>query len=305
MPSLRSRLFLFALKHRHLLRRPLDHTTPITEWRRRVEKGARLLGRLPDGVTVEPVSIGGLAAEWIRPADAEPGRILLYFHGGGYVMGDCPSHRAIVAKFATGSRTAALLFGYRLAPEHPFPAALEDALAAYGWLLAQGHAGDDVVFMGDSAGGGLSLATLLALRDRGGPMPARAVTLSPWTDLTCGGASYTANLGVEALAPRDCWLVFSAHYAGGVDAVHPLISPLHGRLEGLPPVLIHVGGNEVLLDDSRVFAQRAEAAGVDVTLRVGKGLFHCYPACAPLFPEAEAAWAECCDFICGATPRRR
>lgn len=315
MPSLRSRLFLFALKHRHWWhggsRWPSDLTSPaaIVALRRIAAGNLRLLGTLPADATVEPVAIGALEAEWIRPAGADADRVLLYFHGGGYVMGDCRTHRSIVAKFAQGSRTAALVFSYRLAPEHPFPAALDDALAAYDWLRQQGVAAASIVFAGDSAGGGLLLATLLALRQRGEAMPAAAVALSPWTDLACTGASYVTNLPTEVLAPKGCWTAFSAHYLAGADPRDPLISPLYGDLAGLPPLLIFAGGHEVMRDDSVAFAERARTAGVAVTLRVGAGLFHCYPACAPLFPEATEAMAEICAFIRAAgnsvTPRRR
>lgn len=308
MSSLRSRLFLFALDHRHLLnghrRRPatIDRNTSIPALRQQAARGSHLYGTVPPDVTVETLSIGTMPVEWVRPKGAHAKRVILYFHGGGYVMGDCPSHRAIVAKFAKGSATNALLFGYRLAPEHPFPAALHDAIAAFDWLRHQGIQPADMVFMGDSAGGGLCLATLLALRKRGQPMPAAAVALSPWTDLSCSGPSYTANMTSEILAPKGSWTTFSAHYAAAHDLHDPLLSPLFGKLRGLPPLLLYVGGNEVLLDDSRVFAERAQAAGVTVTLRIGPGLFHCFPVCAPLFPEATRALSEICTFIRKATP---
>lgn len=311
MPSLRSRAFLFALKHRHWLhggtRWPADLTTPaaIREVRRIAAGNLRMLGRSPKDMTVEPVRIGPMPALWLRPAGADPGRVLLYFHGGGYVMGDAHSHVPIVAKFARGSCSNALVFSYRLAPEHPFPAALDDALAAYDWLRAQGIAAASIAFAGDSAGGGLLLATLLALKQRGEDMPAGAVALSPWTDLACSSASYTTNLPTEMVAPHGCWTAFSGHYLAGKDPRDPLISPLYGELAGLPPLLITAGEDEVMRDDSVAFTERARAAGVAVTLRVGKGLFHCYPACAPLFPEATQAMAEICAFLREITPRRR
>lgn len=311
MPSLRSRLFLLMLEHRHLLRgnakarRAIDATTSIPTLRARAARSIRLFGKLPKDVAVEPVRIGGRDALWLRPAGAAPDRVLLYFHGGGYVMGDCRSHAPIVAKFARGSAANALVFDYRLAPEHPFPAAVDDAVAAYDWLRGQGVAPGDMVFAGDSAGGGLALATLLALKGRRAEQPAAAVTLSPWTDLACSGASFVTNLPSERLAPPGAWTVFAAHYLAGGDPRQPLASPLYGDLDGLPPLLIHVGGAEVMRDDAVAFAKRAVAASVEVTLRVGDGLFHCYPVCAPLFPEATAALADCCAFIRAATPRRR
>lgn len=307
MPSLQSRLFLFMLRHSHLLRFRLkrrdsfDWDTPIADFRAQVGKTSTLFGKLPAQLEIAPVTIGDseLYAEWIRPVQAAHDSVILYFHGGGYVSGTCEAHRTHVAKVVQESGIGALLFAYRLAPENPFPAALEDAMAAYRWLLQQGIAAERIAFMGDSAGGGLCLATLLALKDEGVELPAAAVVLSPWTDLKCTGASYQTNLAVEALTPAQSWTVFSHYYVQDNDPGNPLISPLYGQLAGLPPLLVYVGEHEVLYDDSAKFAEKARDAGVDVTLRVGEGLFHCYPICAPLFPEATQAMTELCAFIRG------
>jgi monoterpene epsilon-lactone hydrolase len=302
MPSFQSYLIRFVLKHRHLLRgqfkkTTIDWHTSIPDLRQQVEKSAAMFGKLPARIGVSPVNINGLAAEWIMPAEARKDRSILYFHGGGYVLGSCPAHRAIVAKFVKDSGVGALLFGYRLAPEHPFPAALEDAMAAYGWLLVHGVPSSQIVFVGDSAGGGLCLATLLAIRDQGLPLPAAAVALSPWTDLKCTGESYQTKMKVDPVCWPGSWTVFSKYYAKDNDPGLPGISPLYGDLHGLPPILIHVGSDEVLLDDSTRFAEKAKDAGVEVTLKVGEGMFHCFPVCAPLFPEAKQAMDEICTFI--------
>jgi monoterpene epsilon-lactone hydrolase len=303
MPSFRSRLFIFSLKHRHLLqgqlkrRATVDWNTSMPELRAEIEKGAGFFGKLPDGFTLEPVDIDGLPAEWMLPPGAAKDRAILYFHGGGYATGSIPAHRGIVAKFVSASDTGALLFEYRLAPEHPFPAALEDAVAAYRYMLAQGVAPERIVFIGDSAGGGLVLATLLAARDQGLPPPAGAVALSPWTDVKNTGASWETNAKVDPLTWRESQAVFAKYYAGDQDAGNPLMSPLYGDLHGLPPLMIYVGGYEVMLDDSTRFAAKAQAAGVAVTLHIGKGMFHCYPACAPLFPEAKQAMEEIGAFV--------
>ncbi|KAF0218432.1 MAG: Alpha/beta hydrolase fold-3 domain [Geobacteraceae bacterium] len=303
MPSLQCRIFLFVLRNRHLLRFKLkketavDWETSLPEVRRSAEKSAKMLGKLPKDIEASPVAIGGgLLAEWIQPAQAVKDKVILYFHGGGYVLGSIQAHRGIVSKFVKGSGVVALLFDYRLAPEHPFPAALDDSLAAYRWLLAEGVSPSKIVFAGDSAGGGLCLATLLALRDQGIPLPAAAVTLSPWTDVKNTGESLRTNARL-CLAPANSWVACSKHYAGNNDPGLPYISPLYGDLRGLPPILIHVGGHETLLSDSTRFAEKAKAAGTDVTLKIGEGLFHCYPACAPLFPEATQAMDEICAFI--------
>ena len=302
MSSLRSRLFLFFLKHSHLLRFQLkrvtiDWNTSIPQLRQEVEKSAGMFGKLPAQIEVSPVIIDGLSAEWILPSYGAKDKVILYFRGGGYVIGSSRSHRPIVAKFVKASGVGALLFDYRLAPEHPFPAALDDSVAAYRWLLAQGVSPSHIAFVGDSAGGGLCLATLLALRDQGIPLPAAAVALSPWTDLKNTGESLKTKAKADQLTWGESWIVFSKYYAGDNDPGNPWISPLYGDLHGLPPILIYVGEDEVLLDDSIRFAEKAKNSGADVTLRVGEGMFHCFPACAPLFPEAKQAMDEICTFI--------
>lgn len=302
MPSLRGRLFIALMRNRHLFKlrlkkeTGLDWETALPQVRESAAKGARFLGRLPKGMENAAVDICGLPAEWIQPAQADADKAILYFHGGGYVLGTIEMHRAIVAKFVKGSGVKALLFGYRLAPEHPFPAALEDALKAHAWLLDQGIAPGKIVFAGDSAGGGLCLATLLALKDQGQPLPAAAAALSPFTDLKCTGESLIANAD-KCLAPRNSWHACAKHYAEGQDKGHPWISPLYGDLRGLPPLLIYAGENETLRDDSVSFVEKARSAGVDARLEIGEGMCHCYPACAPLFPEATRAMADICSFI--------
>jgi len=221
---------------------------------------------------------------------------MLYFHGGGYVSGSCKAHRAIVAKFVKATGMRALLFEYRLAPENRFPAALEDALNAYEWMLKQGIDPANIAFVGDSGGGGLELAALLAIKDRGIPLPYSIVALSPYTDLSCSGESHRTNLK-KCLAPEGTAQAFAKHYAGDAALHDPYVSPLYGDLRGLPRMLIFCGSNETLRDDSVRYAKKANEAGVDVTLRVGQGLFHCYPATAPLFPEATAAMKEISEFL--------
>lgn len=299
MNSLRSRFYIFLLKQRHwfrlkLRREIIDWDTSIPELRQRVENSAGRFGKLPPGIEVSPVEIEGLSAEWIRPAQARDDRAILYFHGGGYVMGSSRSHRVIVGKFVAGSGIGALVFDYRLAPEHPFPAALDDSLAAYAWLLSQGYSPSRIAFAGDSAGGGLCLATLLAVRDAGLHLPAAAVALSPWTDLGCTGNSYRRK---DPLAAEGSWLVFGKYYVGDNDPALPLISPLYGELAGLPPLLIYAGENESMLDDSAQFAGKARASGVNVRLQIGKGMVHCYPVLSPLFPEAREAMEDICSFL--------
>lgn len=303
MPSLRSRLLVFVMKNRHVLQFRL--TKPVIDWnkknsilqfRQECEEGARRFGKIPAGIEITPITIAGRPTEWIMPAQATKDKVIFFVHGGGYVSGSCSDHRIHVAKFVKGTNIGALLFEYRLAPEHPFPAALDDSVATYRWLLGQGVSSSHIVFAGDSAGGGLCLATLLALRDQGIPLPSAAAAISPWTDLTCSGRSYRINAR-KCLSPEGTWTAFSKHYTGTHDPELPWISPLYGDLHGLPPLLIYAGGDEILRDDAVSFAEKAQSAGVDVTLRIGEGLFHCFPVCAPLFPEATQAMAEICTFI--------
>jgi acetyl esterase/lipase len=239
----------------------------ILRFRRDVEEGAGKFGKLPEGIMISPVDIDNMPAEWIFYTAAQKDRVILYFHGGGYVTGTCQSHRAIVAKFVKNSGVAALLFEYRLAPEHRFPAALDDALAAYSWLLDQGMGNSNIVFVGDSAGGGLVLAALLALRDQGMPLPAAAVSYSPVTDFKCSGESYRTKARV-CLAPAGLASACARHYAGDNDLGLPYISPLYGELQGLPPLLIYAGEDETLRDDSIRFAQKAEAAGIQSIAKI-------------------------------------
>ncbi len=244
-------------------------TASILRFREECEQGATRYSAIPAGIEVSPATIGNLLAEWILPAQAAKDRVIFFLHGGGYVSGSCSDHRRLLAKFVQGSNVGALLFEYRLAPENPYPAAIEDSVAAYRWLLAQGVASSDIVFAGDSAGGGLCLALLLALRDQDIPLPAAAVAISPWTDLKCTGESYRSNAR-KCLAPEGCWTAFSRHYVGDHDAGLPWISPLCGDLRGLPPLLIYVGGDEILRDDSVRFAAKAKDSGVDVVLEGGE-----------------------------------
>ncbi len=306
MPSLQSWLLISVMRNRHLLRFRLkrdawDDRTSIPDFRRQCEEGARRM-KLPAEIETLPVTIEGVTgiqnrqAEWLIPCGAAKDKVILYMVGGGYVSGSCTDHRAMVAKITKGSGVSTLLFDHRLAPEDPFPAALEDAVTAYQWLLKTGVSPNNIIVVGDSAGGGLCLATLLALRDQRILLPAAAVALSPWTDLALTGDSYRTKLNAS-IDPPGMSVVCSKYYVGENDPRLPWISPLYGDLHGLPPIFICVGTNETMLDDSTRFAEKAKAAGVDVTLRVWEGMIHCFPLMAPLFPEATQALGEICGFI--------
>lgn len=299
MQSFKSKIILGLLVNRHLLKfrltkEPFDPTPKgIKQLRKITEKGGKMFGKLPEEVEIVPFSIGMQYAEWMKIPSNPENKAMLYFHGGMYVTGSPQSHRQHVVKFVKGSGINALVFDYRLAPEHPFPAALDDALAAYTYLLNDGFVPSNIVFAGDSAGAGLCLATLLAIKEKGIGLPAAAAVLSPWTDLMLTGKSHRENVD-KCLSPKGSAENASRFYAGENDKKNPFISPLYGNLKGLPPLYISAGGNEILLDDSVRFAQKARNEGVEVTLRVESGMCHCYPAFGNLFPESRLALEEIC-----------
>jgi len=241
------------------------------------------------GVRHETVDISGMRAEWAIPQDAGDGRAILYLHGGAYVVGSIASHRTLVSQLAKEAGCRALSLEYRLAPENPFPAAVVDAVKAFKWLVTHGYEAGKIILAGDSAGGGLAVAAMLSLRDAGSPMPAAAVLLSPWTDLEVRGES------VQVVGRRDPMLSARAlrrearMYLGDEDPRHPLASPIYADLSGLPPMLVQAGTREILLDDARRLAQRAEDGGVDVELDVWEDMFHVWQFFTPLVPESNAA----------------
>jgi acetyl esterase/lipase len=266
----------------------------IEAQRARNERSPRW-NRLPAGIHCQPVSAGGVAAEWAAAVDADPG-VILYLHGGAYALGSINTHREFVARLAHAAGVRGLAIDYRLAPEHPFPAALEDVTTAYDWLLAEGVAPSRIILAGDSAGGGLALATLVALRDAGKPLPGGAVCISPWTDLTLTGASIQDKAQLDFILDAGSLEMYARLYAGERDRASPLISPLFADLRDLPPLLIQVGTDEILLDDARRCAARARQAGVDVTLEVWDGMFHVFQV-VPFLPETKRAVGQIAGFV--------
>jgi acetyl esterase/lipase len=246
---------------------------------------------------INPVDINGVPGEWITPQQVTNGRVILYLHGGYYLIGSIQSHRNLAGNIASASQARALIIAYGLAPEHPFPAGLEDAITAYSWLLAQGTRPDQIFLAGDSAGGGLVLSTLLALRQRGIPLPAGAVCLSPATDLTKSGESWKTNAKKELVVNPYIAEQIQPLYLRDISPRDPLASPLFADLQGLPPLLIQVGSSEVLLSDSTSFAKRAQEAGVDVTLQVWPQMYHVWQFTASFMPEARQAIEKIGEFI--------
>jgi epsilon-lactone hydrolase len=231
---------------------------------------------LAEDVRVEPVDAGGVAAEWTTTPVADPSRVIIFLHGGGYISGSLDSHRHMIAQAGREARARTLSLGYRLAPEHPFPAALDDAMAGYRFLLSKGFLARHIAVAGESAGGGLAIALLVSAREAGLELPACAWCSSPWVDLEMTGQSMTTKAAVDPLIQKAYLEELATAYLHGADPCNPLVSPLHANLGGLPPMLIQVGSCETLLDDSVRLAGVAGAAGVRVTLEVWPDMIHAW-----------------------------
>jgi phosphinothricin tripeptide acetyl hydrolase len=243
----------------------------------------------PEGVAVESVSLGGRPGEWLTPEGGPTDAVVLYLHGGGYCIGSLATHRDLAGRVASAAGCPAVTLDYRLAPEHPFPAAVDDATAAYSDLLARGLRPERIAVAGDSAGGGLTMAVLLALRAAGIPLPAAAVCLSPWTDLTQSSTAYLDRAAVDPMVSKAGLDLMARAYLGDTDPRTELASPLYAEdLSGLPPVRIEVGEHEVLIEDATRLAARLESAGVSVSLVVWPELIHVFQAFpGSLLPEAD------------------
>jgi epsilon-lactone hydrolase len=266
-----------------------------------VQRGwSDILGRStqrPPGLQRSTQDMGGIPALCLRTANDQSTQVILYLHGGAYILGGAASHGSLAAQLGYAAGAKVYLPDYRLAPEHPFPAALDDALSAYRWLLAQGHEANNIVIAGDSAGGGLALATAVAIRDGNLPQPAALVLISPWLDLSLSGDSIKSHVSRDPIL-RPSWLRWSAGvYCGEHPAEYPLCSPLFANLAGLPPMLVQVGSEEILLDDSRRLEQRAQAAGVSVQLQVFDGMWHDFQAHVGVLPESGTALAGIGAFL--------
>ena len=241
--------------------------------------------------------INGLAAEWLRPGGAAEHKLILYLHGGAYVMGGCATHRQFASHLASAAGVRALLPEYRLAPENPFPAAVDDAVGVYRALLTSSFSAKDVVIAGDSAGGGLTMATLLSLRDAGDPLPAAACLLSPWLDLASTGESMTTRAHKDPwFKPKDMPFIAS-YYCNEDELTHPLVSPIYADLSGLPPLYIQVGSDEILLSDSMRAEEKVKQAGGQVELEIWPGMWHVFQVFVHQMPESRAAIRKLGAFI--------
>ena len=253
--------------------------------------------QVPEDVVLEQVGAGGVSAEWISTPGVAEDRVVMYLHGGGYMIGSMRTHRSPLSYLSRASNARVLGLNYRLAPEHPFPAAVEDSVAAYRWLLEEGVSPRRIVIGGDSCGGGLTIATLVALKYFGYPLPAGGISHSGWTDLAHTGESFVTKAEADPLIDKEMLEGMAAAYLGDRSRTTPLASPYYADLTGLPPLLVQVGTAEVLLDDSLRLAERAKEAGVDVTLEVWDDMPHVWQAFVSFLPEARQALDSCGQFV--------
>ncbi|MFZ5617260.1 MAG: alpha/beta hydrolase [Pseudomonadota bacterium] len=292
MPSLRARLVNRYI--RSTFRKIPLPDIDSAKLRETVE--SRVLPFLPKGIDREEIT-APVRGEWLRPLKIEPGRTILYLHGGGYVFGSPRTHRPITYALAIAAKAPVFSAAYRLAPEHPCPAAIEDALAAWNWLVASGTRPEEIYVGGDSAGGGLTLALLQALCDKGAAMPGGAFLFSPWADLAARGGSIAENAESDAMFTADSIRRGGAKYAGALALDDPRVSPLYGRFDGLPRMLVFASKDELLRDDSVRVAEKARGAGVEIDLKIEDGLIHVWPLFKPLMPESGRTIKDVAEFI--------
>lgn len=298
MSSLRSRIIRHfvpircyaqrTISAQHLIGR-MGGGGSIQEVRAEIDARAGKGIHIPRGAVSRELVAVTVPAEWIEPRKTASRRAILYLHGGGYTLCSPATHRGLAGRLALTCDARILLIAYRLAPDNPFPAALEDALIAYHWLLAEGISAEQIALGGDSAGGGLVLSTVVSLREAGETLPAALFLLSPWTDLTFSGESMRTRKKIDPMFGGDSGSSFAPAYVGTHDPAHPLISPLFADLHGLPPTLIQVGNDEILLSDSTRLEEKMKAMGVDARLEVWDGMWHVFQVFAPWVPESGQA----------------
>jgi acetyl esterase/lipase len=285
-----------VLRHLFELRDQAPANPPLRDMRDGFDA---LWGAYPPQAGVDPVPVvaGGVPAAWLAAPDSAADRVIVYLHGGGFRVGSITSHLAITSWLAAAAKARVLALDYRLAPEHPFPAQIDDTVAAYVWLLDQSYKTDRMAIVGDSAGGGLVVTSMLKLTEFGRPLPACAVAISPWTDLVGDGGWRDADPSLDPVASSPLLDEIIGDYLVGADPHQGLVSPLYADLSGLPPLLIQVGTQEILKNDATRLAEKAREAGVDVTLEIEEGAFHVWHHTAPIVPEAQAAISRIGAFV--------
>ena len=295
MQSLKSRLLYHFVKYQ--LAKLARMNLPLPQYRLAREAAAIRLFMMPTGVTAQAAEVGGCRGEWLRPSRIDGPGMVLYLHGGAYTGGSCITHRALAARLAQASKHSVYNLGYRLAPEYPFPAALEDAVTTY-TALGIADPGAPIAISGDSAGAGLALALAISLRDRGMVKPAALALMSPWTDLALTNSTHRTKATVDPYFPSTERLkVAAGHYAGHTELCHPLVSPQYAEVQNLPPTLIHVGTLEALLDDSLTLAKRMNAQGSRATVKEFPGMWHVWQTLHGRMREADQSLEELGAFI--------
>ena len=300
MSSLRSKFCRILIKHLYGSKFIIGLT--IDQVRKGMEVATRL-AFLPAKTKVEQTSYGGVKAEWVSAKNVNEENVILFLHGGGYNTGSPSTHRELAAHISKVSNAKVLLPDYRLAPENTFPAALEDAITSYRWLIDSGYSSSKIAIAGDSAGGGLTLVTCISIRDSGEPIPSSLACISPWTDLEMTGESVKTHKNIDPMvtfAPIQIMAslqIMASNYIGSNDPRSPLISPIYADLKDFPPMIIQVGSDEILLDDSMRMAERAKQAGVDLTINIYEGMWHVFHILYRLIPEAKHAVHELGSFI--------
>lgn len=299
MQSIRSRLIISLIKNRHLFKLKFKpdvvdaKTFSVEAFRTQVEK---VSSKVHEDINVEVKWIDDIYCEKLVLKDAPEDKIIMYIHGGGFISGSCQSHRVHVSKVVKASKHSAFVFNYRLAPEHPFPAAQEDCVKVYRGLLDSGYLPENIILAGESAGGSLVLATLLAIKQEKIKMPKAAVSISPVVDLRCLAESFKYNAKND-IAPIGSWDLWTQMYIGETDPITPLLSPYFGELDGLPPLYLCVGTYEIHLDDVKSIYEKAKQEGVEVKIKVWERMVHAFPLLSPFFPEAKRALDEIGEFI--------
>jgi len=302
MQSIRSKIIIWLIRNRNLLKfqfkKPIvDETFSVENFRLNIEKVSEYQNKKLKDVKTADVDINGMHGEYLSTDDTRNDRIILYMHGGGFISGTSKTHRVHVSKFVKQSGVPAVVFDYRLAAEHPFPAALEDCVNAYRWLLDEkGYRPEQIVIAGESAGGTLTLSTLLKAKQENLPQPAGAVAISPATDLRCLAGSFERNAQKD-IAPYNSWNIWEGYYIGDHDPKDPFLSPLFGNFEQTAPVYLCIGTYEIHYDDTINLHERVQESGGVSELHVYEKMVHAFPILAPMFPEATIALKDICDFI--------
>lgn len=300
MPSLRSKIIISLIRNRQLFkgklkREIINDSFSVEKFRAGIDKASARM-KLAKGVIAKETNIDGIYAEWIIPENPPEDKVLLYIHGGGFISGSCLTHRMHVSKFAKGTGIKCLLFDYRLAPEHPFPAAVEDCVKAYQFLLNSGYKPENIVIGGESAGATLTLSLLLKLKEELLPQPKAAFSISPLTDASCSADSFAYNYKND-VAPKNSWNIWTQMYIAVHDTKDPLLSPQFGDFKDVSPIHLTVGTFEIHLDDCRKMAKVLERDGVELTYKEWPKMVHAFPLLSPLFPEAKRAMKEICGFV--------